>query len=128
MSNDAVPVDAFNVFESLKLLSDNDVAILSKDAQEAITSILTSCQLLDINSKRLELIKYYAQHEAGLSVSQKEMLCGCLMHMTSFNEAVSFSVDRVIASGITNGYDVDAFLFFKELLDATLKINLQNKA
>ncbi len=122
MANDAIPVDANNIFASLQLLLCGAVN-LTHEAQEAITEILSSTQLADMNSKRLELLKYYAMNEASLSVSQKELLCGCLMHMTSFKEATSFPVDRLIASGITNGFDVDAFQFFKDLLDATIEIN-----
>ena len=90
-----------------------------------IKAHIFTCQMMTFSQRRLKLLTMYTTKQHLLTVDQKEILCGIVIHMVpvTIKETFSAPVDRMIAAGITNGADFDAFQTFIDLLHVTLQIN-----
>ena len=88
---------------------------------QKIKEIIHSTPLLSLNQKRAHLLQLYASHHLELRVEQRELLAGIVAHMAQ--QPIPESAERVIASGLTNGCDFEAFELFAGLLMKTVEIN-----
>lgn len=88
---------------------------------QQIKNIIHSASLLTLNQKRTQILKLYATHHLELKVEQRELLAGIVAHMAQ--SPLPESAERVIASGLTNGCDFEAFELFVGLLMETVRVN-----
>jgi len=105
-----------------KICEANQNAI-DKSVLKQIKAHVFSANLLSINQKRQQLLKFYCMYEARFTMQQKEMLAGIVCHMVPIQEQFLAPADRVITSAITNGADFDSFQLFIDFLHVTLKLN-----
>lgn len=120
MEAGTIPLESASIFQALK---DTTEASLPKEIETKITALLASTTMLTIQQHRFELLALYVRAQKTLLTPQKELLAGIVCNMASFQEVDATCCDRIIASAIANGYDVDAFQLFKYLLLETVKIN-----
>jgi len=112
--------DSYAVMQ--KICEANQNAI-DKSVLKQIKAHVFSANLLSINQKRQQLLKFYCMYEARFTMQQKEMLAGIVGHMVPIQEQFLAPADRVITSAITNGADFDSFQLFIDFLHVTLKLN-----
>jgi len=85
--------------------------------------LLVTARLMSLTDRRMQLLRYYAQHQIYITHDQRDLLAGVVAHMVPLTEAFHAPAQRIISAGIFNGADTEAFQFFYDLLNETLRIN-----
>lgn len=95
----------------------------NEDTMKRVYAILDAAPLLDIKQKRSMTVAHFIQNASFLTPVQIDLLAGIVSHMCPVEERYTQPGARIIGSAFAHGADVDAFQFFSDMLDETLRVN-----
>ena len=95
----------------------------NEEMMKRVYAVLNTSYMLKISQKRSITLAHFIQNVSFLLPSQVDLLAGIVAEMCPQIERYSQPAARVIGSAFAHGADLEAFQFFSDMLEETLRVN-----